>query len=130
MYPSTYNRQAVNQYANVHNETALEDASPHRLVFMLMEGLISRINSAKGAIGRSDLEKKSLYISKAIAIVGGLDEGLDLKQGGEIAENLKQLYGYMRTRLLMASNENSIEKLDEVASLMKEVKDAWAAIAP
>jgi flagellar protein FliS len=127
MYPSTY-RRAINQYANVHNESVIHDASPHHLIQMLMDGFLARINSAKGAMQRSEIEMKCLYISKAIAIVGGLNEAIDTNQGGEIAENLRQLYDYINRRLVQASCENNLEKLDEVAYLMKEIKEGWDAI--
>jgi flagellar biosynthetic protein FliS len=127
MYPSAYKR-GVNQYANVHNESGLADASPHYLIQMLMDGFLARVNAAKGAMDRSDLELKSVYISRAVAIVGGLNEAVDLEKGGEIAANLSRLYNYMTTRLLQASRENDDAILDEVASLMREIKGAWDAI--
>ncbi|TAK63010.1 flagellar export chaperone FliS [Methylobacter sp.] len=127
MYPSTYKR-GVNQYANVHNESSLTDASPHYLIQMLMDGFLARVNTAKGAMARSDMELKSLYISRAMAIVGGLNEAIDLEKGGEIAVNLSQLYTYINNRLLQASSENDVEILDEVASLMREIKEGWDAI--
>ncbi len=127
MYPSAYKR-GVNQYANIHNESGLEDASPHHLIQMLMDGFLARVNTAKGAMARSDMELKGVYISRAVAIVGGLNEAVDLEKGGEIASNLNQLYNYMARRLLQASSENNVEILDEVASLMKEIKEGWDAI--
>lgn len=127
MYPSAYKRGA-NQYANIHNESGLTDASPHLLIQMLMDGFLARINSAKGAMARTDMESKSAYISRAMAIVGGLNEAVDLEKGGEIAINLSQLYAYMSNRLLQASYENDVEILDEVASLMREIKEGWDAI--
>lgn len=127
MYPSTYKR-GVNQYANVHNESGLADASPHLLIQMLMDGFLARVNTAKGAMARSDMELKSVYISRAMAIVGGLNEAVDLEKGGEIAVNLRQLYDYIGNRLLQASCENDEGMLDEVASLMREIKEGWDAI--
>ncbi len=127
MYPSAYKR-GVNQYANIHNESGLADASPHHLIQMLMEGFLARVNTAKGAMARSDMEMKSLYISRAMAIVGGLNEAVDLDSGGEIAVNLRRLYDYINNRLLQASRENNVEILDEVASLMREIKEGWDAI--
>ncbi|WP_150051505.1 MULTISPECIES: flagellar export chaperone FliS [Methylomonas] len=121
-------KKGARQYAEMHNTGRLEENTPHRLIQMLMEGLLARINSAKGAMDHGDVEGKSIFISKAIGIVGGLNEALDLEQGGELALNLRQLYEYMNMRLLEASRENSIEKLDEVAGLMRDIKEAWDAI--
>ncbi len=127
MYPAAY-AQRVNQYTSVQTETHLTDASPHRLIQMLMEGFLARVNSAIGAVERKDYEAKSLYISKAAAIIGGLDEALDKEKGGEIAENLSDLYTYIKARLLDASRENSTEILTETSSLMREIKLAWDVI--
>ncbi|WP_198245387.1 flagellar export chaperone FliS [methane-oxidizing endosymbiont of Gigantopelta aegis] len=113
MYQATA-RKGVGQYANIHTETLMEEASPHRLIEMLMDGFLARVYAAKGAMQRSDFEQKSLYISKAIGIVGGLIEGLDLEKGGELAENLYSLYQYINNQLLQASRDNDEAILDEV----------------
>ena len=127
MYANAQNK-AARQYADMHNVGNLGEETPHRLIQMLMAGLLVRINSAKGAIEHGDMEGKATYISKAIGIVGGLNEALDLEKGGELAANLRGLYEYMSMRLFQASQENSPEKLNEVASLMKDIKEAWDAI--
>lgn len=127
MYMDTH-RKGAKHYAEVHNSSNLGEESPHRLIQMLMEGFLARVNSAKGAIAHGDMEAKSIYISKAIGIIGGLNEALDLEQGGEIAANLRELYDYINMRLLTASRENSEEILNEVSNLMKDIKEAWDAI--
>lgn len=127
MYPSAY-RQQAHQYASIQVTSHVEEASPHQLIEMLMDGFLARINSAKWAIEQRDFEAKSIFISKAIGIVGGLNESIDKDKGGDLAENLSDLYIYMSNRLLLASAENNITVLDEVASLMREVKSGWDAI--
>jgi len=127
MTPLAY-RNNANKYAAVHTETVVEDASPHRLIQMLMSGFLMRVNAAKGAISRGDFQEKSVQISKAVAIVGGLIDGLDAEKGGDIAANLMSLYEYVNSRLFEASAQNNTEILDEVQVLMKEIKQAWDAI--
>lgn len=122
------NRRYANQYASVHTESIVEEATPHALIQMLMGGFLMQVNAAKGAITRDDLEQKSVHISRAISIIGGLIDGIDLERGGGIAENLTRLYEYINTKLFQASAENSVEILDEVGELMRSVKDAWDAI--
>lgn len=122
------NRRAANHYSDVLNNSSLGEETPHRLIQMLMEGFLARVNSAKGAIIHGDIQAKSRYISNAIAIVGGLNSSLNVNVGGDLALNLRSLYQYINLRLLEASSEQSPEKLDEVASLMKEIKEAWDAI--
>jgi flagellar protein FliS len=103
-------------------------ATPHRLVQMLMEGALDKIAIARGAAERNEVQTRHDHIYWAIAIIDGLRSGLDFEKGGEVAANLDSLYDYMRRRLTEANAYNSVEHLDEVTSLLKEIKDAWDAM--
>ena len=120
---------AMRQYQSVNTQAKAVDASPHRLIQMLMEGGLTRLAQARGAMERQQFALKGELIGKAIGIVGGLRGGLDLQQGGELAQNLDNLYDYMVRRLSEANVSNSIEPLDEVAGLLRDVKTGWDAIA-
>ena len=119
---------AMKQYQNVNTQAQAVDASPHRLIQMLMEGGLTRIAQARGAMERQQTAIKGELIGKAIAIIGGLREGLDLQKGGELAANLDSLYQYMVSRLLEANVKNDAASLDEVAGLLRNVKSGWDAI--
>ncbi|WP_122841973.1 flagellar export chaperone FliS, partial [Pseudomonas viridiflava] len=93
--------------------------SPHRLVQMLMEGGLDRIAQAKGAMSRKEIANKGIFISKAIGIVGGQRDGLDLeKEPTEALIWQDKLYHYMMTRLAEANAHNDQKMLDEVAGLL------------
>ena len=119
---------AMKQYQTVNVNAQISEADPHRLIQMLMEGGLSRLAQAKGAMQHGQNSQKGELISKAIGIIGGLREGLDLSQGGEIAANLDRLYDYMVLRLVEANVSNEPALLDEVADLLRNVKSAWDAI--
>jgi flagellar protein FliS len=119
---------AMKQYQSVNTQAQAVDASPHRLIQMLMEGGLTRIAQARGAMERQQTAMKGELIGKAIGIIGGLREGLDLQQGGELAANLDNLYQYMVSRLLEANVKNDAAPLDEVAGLLRNVKSGWDAI--
>ncbi len=118
--------KALNQYAGV--ATTAENASPHRLVQMLMEGTLDKLSVAKGQILRKDFSGKSRQISAAMSIIMTLRNSLDLTSGGEVASNLNDLYGYMYNKLVDSNAHNDIAAIDEVASLLKEIKSAWDAM--
>lgn len=120
---------ALKQYQTVNTQAQVFDASPHRLIQMLMEGGLSRLAQAKGAMERGQVALKGELLGKAIAIIGGLREGLDLRQGGELAANLDSLYEYMSSRLLQANRSNDVAIIDEVAGQLREVKSGWDGIA-
>lgn len=119
---------AMRQYQSVNNQAQAVDASPHRLIQMLMEGGLTRIAQASGAMEREQTALKGELIGKAIGIIGGLRESLDLAQGGELASNLDNLYQYMVARLLKANAQNDASALEEVAKLLRDVKAGWDAI--
>ncbi|MGE6995671.1 flagellar export chaperone FliS [Pseudomonas sp. NPDC047961] len=123
-----YAMSAMKQYQSVNTNAQLIDATPHRLIQMLMEGGLSRLAQAKGAMERNDVALKGTLIGKAIDIVGGLRQGLNLEAGGEVAANLNNLYVYMATRLIEANLKSDLVILDEVAGLLREVKSGWDEI--
>jgi flagellar protein FliS len=117
---------AAYQSAAAHGGVAASD--PHRLIVMLMDGALERITTARGCMQRGDMVEKARLLNRAVSIVGELRNSLDLKAGGQIAENLGELYDYMCRRLLKATSENRIEMLDEVSGLLQQIRSAWVAI--
>lgn len=119
---------ALQQYQQVGAQSGVAYASPHRLIQMLMEGVFERIATAKGHVQRQDIPTKGEQISKAISIIGGLREALDLETGGELATNLDALYDYIQRRLVEANLRSDDAILDEVADLLRPIKEGWDAI--
>lgn len=122
------NIKALQQYTKLGTETEVENASQHRLIQMLMEGALSRISKARVYLKNNQVQKKGELIGMAISIIGGLRDSLDHKAGADLALNLDNLYEYMSRRLLEANIKNDISMLDEVYSLLMEIKTAWDAI--
>ncbi|WP_210643426.1 MULTISPECIES: flagellar export chaperone FliS [unclassified Pseudomonas] len=120
---------ALRQYQKIGAQAQTSEASPHRLVQMLMEGGLDRIAQAKGAMERNDIASRGVLIGKAIGIVGGLREGLDLENQAESVAELDGLYTYMMKRLAEANVKADPKILDEVADLLCTVKEGWDAIA-
>ena len=115
----------LQQYAQTSVQTGVESATPHRLVQMLYEGALDRIAQAKGAILRKDIEAKANLTNRVMDIITHLQSSLELEKGGEVAENLYRLYDYMNRQVFAASRDNDPAKLEEVASLIREIKSAW-----
>jgi flagellar protein FliS len=120
---------AVKTYASVNVESGVNGADPHRLILMLYEGALAALARARAYMERKDTAEKNKAITKAVAIINeGLRASLDVKAGGEIAQNLDALYEYMGRRLLLANLKNQPEILDEVSRLLAEIKGAWEEI--
>ena len=120
---------ALKQYQQIGTAITVDDASPHRLIQTLMEHAIKRINFARGHMEHGDIEKKGSAIGDAISVINGLQASLNHKADKRMSENFDALYAYMMRRLLEANLNNDTTILDEVAGLMRELKEAWDAIA-
>lgn len=122
-------RSALGQYQQVQASGA-SYADPHRLIQMLMEGALTCVAVAAGAIERGEIPAKAKAITRAIAIIDGLQDALDRSEGGDLVDNLDALYDYMVRRLALANAENDAAVLKEVSSLLSQIKEAWDAIPP
>ncbi len=116
------------RYAATAVQTGVDFATPHRLIEMLLDGALARIAAAKGNMERGQVEQKGANISWTISIIDGLRSGLDLANGGEIAENLNALYSYIMRRLLQANLSNSVAMLDEITHLLSEIRAGWIGV--
>ena len=122
---------AAYQSVVAHGGVANED--PHRLVLMLFDGALERLAMARGCLerkGRGDIGKKAQLLTQCLHIIGELRGGLNLTDGGALAQNLSDLYEYMLRQLLRANAENDLERIREVSALLSEIRGAWAAIGP
>lgn len=118
-------------YQSVSTHGGVAAADPHRLVLMLMDGALDRLAIARGCIERKergDIARKAQALSQALSIVGELRGSLNMAQGGALAQNLSDLYEYMTRQLLRANVENNVACVNEVTSLLGEIRRAWIAI--
>jgi len=127
--PSMYQRQA-GAYKQVHLNTGVDGASPHGLVAMLFEGLSDALAQARGAMRSRNIEAKGRAISRAVGIVTeGLRGRLNMQEGGKLAADLDELYGYITVRLIHANLRNDEAALDECVRLLEPLRQAWSQIA-
>jgi flagellar protein FliS len=110
-------------------ETAVETASPARLIVMLYDGAIRFINEAAYAMQQRDYETQNAKLQRAQKIFAELISSLDFDKGGEIAENLFRLYTYMYNQLVEANINDDAARLEHVVGLLCELREAWDAIA-
>lgn len=121
--------KGIKAYTDVGVTTAVTTANPVQLIVLLYDGAMSALATAKGEIERSNIPEKSRLIVKAIAIIEGLRGAIDFQQGGDIANNLEDLYQYMSLQLTTANLNNDTAVIDEVYRLLSELREAWQELA-
>lgn len=128
MFTSASHR-AASAYKRVAVETSVQGADPHTLVGLLFDALLQSIAEARGAMVRGDTATKGAALGKAVRILEeGLKAGLNLREGGEIAANLRDLYSYATMRLTQANLRNDSKALEEVSQLIEPVAQSWKLI--
>jgi flagellar protein FliS len=121
-------RSAIKMYNHMNAQTQLTDASPHKVIQLLMAGAIDRLIKVS-AMMEQDSGGYHDTLSNAIDIILALNSALDMDKGGEISQNLNALYDYMQLQLVQANLEKDHKKVDEVIGLIKTIKDGWDQIS-
>ena len=122
------NAPGLDAYKATNIDSIVFEATPHKLIDMLFKGAKDALVLAVGAIERKDFDAKSKKISKAIEIILNLQTYLDKEKGGDVADNLNELYTYMSTTLIDANRLNDTAKLQEVVGLLETVADGWSSM--
>lgn len=123
-------RTSAQHYRQTAVSSAVLDASPHRLVSLMLAGVRERLRLASACIEIGDLPRKGQAISEASLIIGQLDGSLDHAAGGEIADGLAALYDYSQRRLTEANVNNDLAVVQEVDGLIADIEAAWQQIDP
>ena len=127
MFRST--RMGATAYATLGMETGVAGANAHELVLMLFDGASAAVSAALHHMAHGNLEEKGRAVSKAVMIIeSGLRASLNTDVGGDLARSLDGLYEYMSRRLLLGHARNQPDLLEEVHSLIGELRMAWASI--
>lgn len=121
-------RGSLQAYKKVSVDSQLTAASPHKIVQMLMAGAIERLIQGKAAMQQGDIGVKGERLGKALDIIISLRSCLSISDGGDIAQNLDQLYEFMITQISAANHKNEPQILDDVIDMIREIKSAWDQI--
>ena len=113
---------------STYRESSVLTASPEQLVVMLYDGANRFLVQAAAATRIDDREAAHNRMRRAEAIIEELHTTLDFSQG-EVAERLASIYIFCRKLLNEARLERNAEKIDQVAGLLAELREAWAQIA-
>jgi flagellar protein FliS len=121
-----YGASAAKSYAAIGVETEVLSASPQRLITLLFDASRAAIAQARMHLDEGRDAERMAALSKAIRIVSeGLQQGLNMEAGGEIASNLNRLYDYIVRSLLAANRNKDVAALDIADRLLADLQGAW-----
>ena len=110
-------------------DNGFASANAHRLVCLLLDALQQAIRASQLAMTRGDVVTKCSQIRIALRILDeGLSSSLNLHEGGELADNLNNVYNYCIDKLVHANARNDAAALEEVSLLMERITNGWKQI--
>lgn len=115
--------------AHTYKQQQVNTATPAKMVFMLFEKTLSRLQEAQNAIERNDIQGRCNANCSAQELIAHLSNTLDMEQGGEIAANLERLYTHCMIRLMDVDRKNDPNAAAEVIRLLTPLRDSWAELS-
>jgi flagellar secretion chaperone FliS len=112
------------QAQQAYRDSAILTAPPERLVVMLYDGANRFLIQGATALRSGDLTLMNDRLRRAEAIITELRQTLDMSQG-QVAANLESIYSFCQRLLLEARLKQDPEKVEQVAKLLRELRDAW-----
>lgn len=113
------------RYHQDYRKNQILTADPGTILVMLYGGAIDFLRRAKSSLESGDVAEKGKFVLKTTAIITELQATLDLKAGGELAQNLEALYVYMLDQITNANRYNDPKPLEVVISLLSTLKKGW-----
>lgn len=119
-----------NNPLNAYRQTRVKTASQGRLIVMLYEEAVKQLDIALDEMNkpRKKLDKVHNSIVKTQDIITELMASLDFEKGGDIAQNLYNLYMFFNQQLLDANMNKESSALKDIRDMMAELRDAWTSI--
>jgi flagellar protein FliS len=111
-----------------YQSTQVTTAKPEKILLMLYEGCIKYVKISRIKMKEKKISEKGKNISKALAIVSELMNTLDHEVGGQLSQDLENLYMFIMDKLIDANIHNKIEDLDIVEKLLTTLYEAWTDV--
>ena len=102
--------------------------SPLDLVIKVYDGAILAFKTAGDHYREGQFDEGYDELQKARKFVTHLYTTLDMNKGGDIAENLGQLYTVILTQTDLAQSTKDQELIDTNVALLSNLRDGWIGI--
>ena len=115
-------------YQNAERQALEETNDPHLIIMTMLDALVKSMQIFVDNIdlkNGGDAEMKSKHFSRAISIIYALQSSLDFEKGGDIANNLFQLYEYGRVKLIEDLGKGVADSTPQAIEVIASIRDAW-----
>ena len=109
--------QALESYKRNENDYVKGINSPHGRITILFDTIISNLENLIDNHPKTDF----ISLGKCLNGITILSSSLNLKEGGEVAQNLVELYEFCRKNISNYLEDKKIEKLEEVHAIFSKL---------
>ncbi|GAB7388009.1 flagellar export chaperone FliS [Bacillaceae bacterium] len=111
------------QAQQVYQQQSVNTATPQELTLMLYNAGIKFLKQAKLAYEKKEMDEVNRCLIRVQDILTELELGLDRRI--EIAQQMGQLYDFMKRHLVQANVKKDMKMVDDVLELFTEFRDTW-----
>jgi len=111
-----------------YQENKIEGSSQGEMIILLYEGAIKFMYEAISFIETRNIQNAHDKIIKVQRIINELMITLDFEAGGEIANNLYNLYDFVMNELIKANIKKEAEGLNNSIEILQELLEAWKTV--
>ncbi|MDB2497731.1 flagellar protein FliS [Alphaproteobacteria bacterium] len=118
-------------YQNAEMQALQETDDPHKVILTMLEALVKSMTVFELNVdlrNGGDNELKSKHFARALIIIYALQSALDFEKGGEISNNLFQLYEFARQQLMADLNKGFANGTPDATRALKEILEAWQSL--
>ncbi len=98
------------------------------LILMVYDGALKALRAAAGHYQDKDSDSGYDQLQQAKRFVTHLYTTLDLKKGGEVAENLSKMYVWVISQLFVIEATKDVDELEAVIQALDNLRSGWAEI--
>lgn len=106
----------------------LAETQPSKIVVMMYDQAIESLRETAMAAEQGDIMARLNAATLATELVGQLQMGLDLENGGEVAANLDALYNYIIGHMPLVHSRNDAGMAHDLADLLVPLHQSWAEL--
>ena len=118
----------LNQYKKSEISQKKEAADPHEIIHELLSQLNKNLSDAIKNIDKGKIDDAKEKARKAESIAYALQNCLNMRDGGEIAENLNYLYRHIRFAANNLLEKEKTELLTSAHFVSNEILEGWKGI--
>ena len=119
----------INKYKSSQISQEMEKLNPYSIIHELLLGLNERLSASVKSIEKGSFDNAKEQAQKAEKIAFSLQNCLDFKEGGEIADNLNYLYRHIRFATKIYIEKDKEDLLKSALFVSNEILEGWKGIS-